>query len=185
MSTPWPLSAACTASWRYIIVVIPVPITTICPVLLCITVHTVLRNGREHKLASLCSMTTWKWQQLCTIQPGRNAIDAVYHGIYKKNRYIPWYISYKLVYTIVYTMVYIMVYTTCRESEPIVALWYIPWYIPVFWYIPWYCIYSSQGVIYHGIYKFDPFLPHGIYQFEWYIAWYDRYVSFFLVHSMA
>ena len=40
-----PLSAACTAPRRCIIVVIPVPIAPICPILLCITVSTVLRNG--------------------------------------------------------------------------------------------------------------------------------------------
>ena len=34
-----PLSAACTAPRRCIIVVIPVPITQICPILLCITVQ--------------------------------------------------------------------------------------------------------------------------------------------------
>ena len=76
------LSAACTASWRCIIVVIPVPIAPICPILLCITVLTVLRNGREHKLASLCSMTTWKWQQLCSIQPRQKCYRC----------YISWYI---------------------------------------------------------------------------------------------
>ena len=85
-STP---SAACTASWRCIIVVIPVPIAPICPILLCITVPTVLRNGREHKLASLCSMTTWKWQQLCSIQPRQKCYRC----------YIPWYIYIKQVYT--------------------------------------------------------------------------------------
>ena len=39
------LSAACTARRRCIVVVIPVPIAPICPILLCITVSTVLRNG--------------------------------------------------------------------------------------------------------------------------------------------
>jgi hypothetical protein len=89
-----PLSAACTAPRRCIIVVIPVPIAPICPILLCITVSTVLRNGWEHKLASLCSMTTWKWQQLCTIQPRQKCYRC----------FIPWYISKKQVYTMVYTI---------------------------------------------------------------------------------
>ena len=40
-----PLSAACTAPPLCIVVVIPVPIAPICPILLCITVPTVLRNG--------------------------------------------------------------------------------------------------------------------------------------------
>ena len=79
---------------RCIIVVIPVPIAAICPILLCITVSTVLRNGWEHKLASLCSMTTWKWQQLCTIQPRQKCYRC----------FIPWYISKKQVYTMVYTI---------------------------------------------------------------------------------
>jgi hypothetical protein len=91
---PSTLSAACTASRQCIIVVIPVPITPICPILLSITVPTVLRNGGEYKLASLCSMTSWKWQQLCSIQPRQKCYRC----------YIPWYIPYKQVYTMVYTI---------------------------------------------------------------------------------
>ncbi len=86
-------------------------------------------------------------------------------------------------------MVYTMVCTTCREPGP----WYIPWYVLLVGNLDLllphgiyhgiyqvfgicYGIYRSQGVIYHGIYKFDLFLPHSLYQFGWYIAW---YVSFF------
>jgi hypothetical protein len=87
---PSTLSAAGTASRRCISVVIPVPITPILPILLCITVHTVLRNGGIHKLASLCSMTIWKWQQLYSIQSRQKCYRC----------YIPWYVSKKQVYTI-------------------------------------------------------------------------------------
>jgi hypothetical protein len=76
------LSTACTARRQCIIVVIPVPIAPICPILLCITVSTVLRNDGEHTLASLCSMTMWKWQQLCRIRPRQKYYRC----------YIPWYI---------------------------------------------------------------------------------------------
>jgi len=67
-------------------------------------------------------------------------------------------------------MLYTMVYTTCRETGPLVASGYIPWYIPV------------QSVIYHGISGFDPFLRHGTYQFFGYMA---RYVSIFWVYRIA
>ena len=77
-------------------------------------------------------------------------------------------------------MVYTMVYTTCREPGPVVASWYIPWYIPFLWYIPWYIPFFS--VIYHGITGFDLFLRHGTYQFFGYMA---RYVSIFWVCSIA
>jgi hypothetical protein len=78
---PSTLSAACTTRRQCIIVVIPVPIAPICPILLCITVPTVLRNSGEHKRVSLC-MTTWKWEQLSSIQSRQKSHRC----------YIPWYI---------------------------------------------------------------------------------------------
>ena len=73
-----------------------------------------------------------------------------------------------------------MVYTTYREPRPLVASWYILWYIPFFGI--YHGIYRSQSVIYNGISGFDPFLRHGTYQFFGYMAW---YVSIFWVYSIA